>query len=256
MEIKIAQIKITPQKGKLEENHLRLMKILSDIQGMNVDVVITPECFLDGYVCTEDYVGSDNIKDYAIEPFESEYVKKISDWARNNQAWVIFGCMRKDGDRCYNTALVISKAGEIIGWYDKVHCQTHDTKYNAGNSLPVFDSDFGKFGVMICADRRWPETVRTLALKGARIIFNPTYGFWDDLNLCMMRTRSFESEVFIVFTHPNQALITNPKARVICDVSSDVQEVAITQVNLDEVESVRFGPYAHLRDRRPEVYGV
>ena len=67
----------------------------------------------------------------------------------------------------------------MVGSYDKTHCQNTDAKYLEGRSLPVFQSDFGTFGVMICADRRWPETVRTLAAKGARVIFNPTYGMHD-----------------------------------------------------------------------------
>ena len=88
---------------------------------------------------------------------------------------------------------------------------THDFKYTPGKNLHAYESDFGSFGVMICADRRWPETARTLTLQGARVIFNPTYGMHDDLNLCMMKTRSYENGIFIVFTHPGQSLITDPK---------------------------------------------
>ncbi|MBN1876360.1 MAG: hypothetical protein JXA33_19200 [Anaerolineae bacterium] len=68
----------------------------------------------------------------------------------------------------------------------------------------------GRLG-SFCADRRWPETVHTLALQGARVIFNPIYGMHNDLNRCMLRTRAYESEVCIAFTHPGQALITGPR---------------------------------------------
>ena len=118
-----------------------------------------------------------------------------------------------------------------------MHCQTHDLKYTAGGSLPVFGADFGPFGVLICADRRWPETVRTLALKGARVIFNPTYGMHDERNLHMMQTRSYESELFIAFTHPQQALLTAPTGQVICNETRD--DVSFV-VNTDR--SRRGGP--------------
>ena len=70
---------------------------------------------------------------------------------------------------------------------------------------------------MICADRRWPETVRALALQGARMIFNPTYGNYGEMNNCLMRTRSFENSVLIAFTHPSQSLITAPRGRIVED---------------------------------------
>ena len=129
----------------------------------------------------------------------------------------------------------------------------HDVKYVPGQSLPVFDSDFGPFGVMICADRRWPETVRTLALKGARVIFNPTYGFHNEMNRRMMQTRSYESEVFIAFTHPAQSLVTDPTGEIVLDETSDAVNFAIVDIDLAQVVEVRAGPSAHLRDRRPDL---
>jgi N-carbamoylputrescine amidase len=142
----------------------------------------------------------------------------------------------------------------LAGLYDKVHCQTHDQKYLPGQSLPVFQSDFGPFGVMICADRRWPETVRTLALKGARVIFNPTYGMHDERNLHMMQTRSYESEVFIAFTHPGQALVTGPKGQIVCNEVSPAKPFVLSQIDLSEVDQIRSAEHSHLQDRRPDVY--
>jgi predicted amidohydrolase len=89
-------------------------------------------------------------------------------------------------DQVFNTALIYDRCGSLVGMYDKLHLQKHDLKYTPGRYLNVYESDFGTFGVMICADRRWPETARTLTLRAARVIFNPTYGMHGDLNLCMM----------------------------------------------------------------------
>jgi len=48
-----------------------------------------------------------------------------------------------------NAAVIINRKGDFAGRYDKVHCQAHDRKYAAGTELPVFEADFGTFGVII-----------------------------------------------------------------------------------------------------------
>ncbi|MBN1445072.1 MAG: carbon-nitrogen hydrolase family protein [Candidatus Omnitrophica bacterium] len=209
--IKVVQIKILPEKGQLEDNFAKMMVSLKKLTGKDVDVVVTPEGFLDGYIATEKRINKKNIRHFAIDPLDSSYVKTISGWARKNSTWVILGCCRLTPSGVYNSALVINRRGKLEGWYDKTHCQAHDRKYIPGSRIPVFKSDFGYFGVIICADRRWPETVRSLAVQGARIIFNPTCGMHDERNLHMMQTRSYESECYIAFTHPLQSLITGPK---------------------------------------------
>lgn len=254
MTIRIAQVRVYPVKGDLEANHQALMDVLGEIAPHQPDVVITPEGFLDGYVSTEEWVTRDNILEYAIDPQASPYAQSVASWAGRNDVWVVLGCTRRAPEGAYNTALIYDRAGTLVGWYDKTHIQTHDYKYVPGQALPVFDSDFGAFGVMICADRRWPETVRTLALKGVRVIFNPTYGMHNERNLHMMQTRSYESEVFIAFTHPGQALVTGPRGEVVCNEEREDVRFVVTEVDLSEVDGVRTGPSAHLRDRRADLY--
>jgi predicted amidohydrolase len=254
MILRIAQIKVYPKKGDLEENHGRLLSVLRKVADHRPDVVITPECFLDGYVVTEEWVTANNLVEYAVVPEDSHYVADVMHWTSQAGAWFVLGCTRRAKEGAYNTALVLDRTGRLAGAYDKVHCQTHDSKFCAGSRLPVFGSDFGPFGVMICADRRWPETVRSLALGGARIIFNPTYGMCDARNLCMMQTRSYESEVWIAFTHPGQALVTGPRGEVVTDERVPDVPFVVTELDLAKVDRVRTGPSAHLRDRRPDVY--
>jgi predicted amidohydrolase len=253
--LRIAQIKAYPLKGDLRANHERLLAILHQVEEHRPDVVVTPECFLDGYVVTEDWISGDNLANYAVDPARSRYVATLSQWAAAHKAWLIFGCTRLvTGSACSNSALVLNRQGCLVGIYDKVHCQTHDRKFLPGKHLSVYESDFGRFGVMICADRRWPETVRTLALQGARIVFNPTYGMHGEKNLHLMQTRSYESELFIAFTHPAQSLITDPTGQIVQNAVSPGVDSALTDIDLGQVDRVRAGPSAHLRDRRPDVY--
>jgi len=250
--IRVAQIKVYPQKGKMEANHEKLLGILDDVEkNENVDVVVTPEGFLDGYVSTEKSVARGDMVGYAIDPLTSEYSQAISDWARRNEAWVIYGCTRKAEDGVFNTTLIYNRSGRLVGMYDKLHLQTHDYKYTPGKHLNVYESDFGLFGVMICADRRWPETTRTLTLRGARVVFNPTYGMHGELNLCMMRTRAYENGIFIVFTHPGQALITNHRGAIVCNNTDKQRTYTVTAIDLSQAPANKGG---HIVDRRPDVY--
>jgi predicted amidohydrolase len=254
MRIRVAQVKAYPTKGDLTANREQLMTILAGLADHVPDVVVTPEAFLDGYIATEAFVTRENIGQYAIDPMTSSHVAEISGWASRHNTWFILGCARVTPDGVCNSALVLNRAGHMVGTYDKIHCLSDDRKYLPGRDLPVFSSDFGPFGVIICADRRWPETVRTLALKGARVIFNPTYGFHDDKNVCMMRTRAYESEIFIVFTHPAQSLVTGPESQVVLNETSVEVSFAVSEIDLLEVDTARERSNSHLRNRRPDVY--
>ena len=69
-------------------------------------------------------------------------------------------------------------------------------------------------------------------------------------------TRTIESELFIAFTHPAQALITDPAGQIVRNKGSPEVDFVLTDVELDQVDRVRAGPSAHLRDRRPDVYAL
>jgi len=120
--IRIAQVKIYPEKGKMEVNHRSLMNVLKDIENNHkVDVAVTPEGFLDGYVSTEETVSKDDMVEYAINPLSSIYAQAVSNLAKRNKVWVIYGCTRKAASGVFNTALIYNRAGSLVGMYDKLH---------------------------------------------------------------------------------------------------------------------------------------
>jgi beta-ureidopropionase len=253
-QLSLAQIRAVPERGNCDGNFARLLALLDVASSHQPDVVITPEGFLDGYIAADPKATIDDVYNAAIDPESSVYADVLGAWAGDHRCWLVFGCTRVVGDRGANTALIFDRSGELAGVYDKTHLQAHDHKYVSGHRLPVFDSDFGPFGVLICADRRWPETVRALALQGARVVFNPTYGMMGDFNTAMMRTRAFESEIFIAFTHPRQSLVTGVRGHVHRDDVGDNDAVIITHIDLADVDHARHSPTSHLKDRRPELY--
>lgn len=88
--IRVAQIKVYPDKAKMEANHKRLTNVLRHIEESgDVDVVVTPEGFLDGYVATEKSVTKEDMVRYAIDPLTSHYARAVSNWASQNKAWFV-----------------------------------------------------------------------------------------------------------------------------------------------------------------------
>jgi predicted amidohydrolase len=252
--IRVCLLKVMPTKGDPAGNMRKLEELLRQVPPEGIDVLVTPEGYLDGYVSTEDHVDATNIAEYGVGD-DSVYLAQAAQVAEQRSSWLIFGCTHNTAEGSKNAAFVFDRQGRIAGCYYKLHCQTHDHKYVPGDTLPVFESDFGPFGVMICADRRWPETVRSLALQGARVILNPTYGMHGEHNLRLMRVRSYESEVYICFAHPQQSLITGPRGQVEAILISNQDHYLIHDLDLSVVDFVRRGPSAHLRDRRPDAYG-
>lgn len=108
--------------------------------------------------------------------------------------------------------------------------------------------------MLICADRRSLEAVRSLAVRGARVMFIPSFGTHNELNAQMMPTRSLESEVFITFAHPGQSLIAEPKGRILLDATSPMQPFAECELDLDDVDRQWSRPGSSLRLRHPDVY--
>lgn len=140
------------------------------------------------------------------------------------------------------------------GWsvwrWRKTHIQAHDQQYAPGEALPVWPTPWGPVGIMICADRRWPETARTLRLKRARLILNPTYGMHHEAKTWWMRTRSYENQCFIAFAYPSTGFVTNSHGDIM-DKRDDKPCVLRVRVNLRDAKDDN-----HLRDRRLDLYQV
>lgn len=79
-------------------------------------------------------------------------------------------------DKTFNTCLVISNHGELIGKYRKHHIPTIEAGHLTPGDFdcPVFDTEFGRIGILICSERHFPLKWMTLALKGAQVVFNPS----------------------------------------------------------------------------------
>ncbi len=260
--IRIASASVVSDKWKKETNWLRVEKMVTRavIEGGS-NVVITPEGALDGYVINE--VNSKwklekdtNLVDRFFnlgEPIDGPYIQKAAALANELNIYFVFGFLEREDKSLYNSAILIDPDGDIIGRYRKTHFAQGYTinpeSYKAGNEFPVFQTTFGKVGILICYDRQLPEPARILALKGADILFIPSYGGYSDengWNTIMLRTRARENRVPLVFCHPYQSLLIDKNGDV--KVFGTGGNISYYEINLAQDES------KVMRNRRPEIY--
>lgn len=248
--VAIAQMRGVPIKWDVHANMATFVSQATAAGAEHPDIFITPECWLDGYAAPDPASTREKLLAVA-QPLEgSPYLDQVAALAKQHQMWICFGFSSVEDGKLFNSSGLWNREGKLVGVYHKTHIQTHDVQYDLGMGLPVWDSEWGKLGMMICADRRWPETVRTLRIQGARLILNPTYGMHGEMNLKVMQVRAWENQCFIAFTHPQQSLLINPKGDAVLQVDGDTPGYSITTIDLSEARDDN-----HLRDRRPELYG-
>ena len=206
MRIKIAQLqtKVFPEKGK---NLEQLEILLNEIKEEHPDLVTV------GEMVTCPYETS-NFPVYA-EKQGGESWQAFSRLAKKHQIYLSAGSIPEADSHghVYNTAYVFDREGRQIAAHRKVHlfdidveggqCFRESDTLTAGDTCTVFDTEFGKMGICICFDCRFPELVRLMPLKGAKVIlvpaaFNMTTGpaHWE----IMFRQRAVDNQCYMIGT--------------------------------------------------------
>lgn len=176
----------------------------------------------------------------------------------------------------FNSAFVFDPDGKILAKHRKAHLFDIDVKggqsfqesetLTPGDAVTVFDTPFGRMGLCICFDARFPELFRAMVLNGADVIlvpaaFNLTTGpaHWEIL----FRERAVDNQCFVIATSPardmsasyhafGHSLIADPWGRVVSELDGKEGE-AETVLDLSEVESVRQ-QLPLLSARRTDLY--
>ncbi len=116
--------------------------------------------------------------------------------ARKHNIYLVAGLPEREGNLIYNSAVLLGPDGQLIGKYRKAALTTREAAdgYTPGTEYPVFQTRFGKLGIMICYDLFFPEVARHLTENGAEIIAVPIWG-GDEL---LARARAIDNRVFLV----------------------------------------------------------
>ena len=267
--IKIAAIQMPTVADKME--NVRTVKAyLEKIKDKKPDFVILPEMFCCPY-------QTENFPIYAEEEGGPIW-QQLSGYAKQYGIYLIGGSMpEKDAEgNVYNTSYIFDREGKQIGKHRKVHLFDIDVKggqtfkesdtLTAGDSDTVFDTEFGKIGVMLCFDIRFPELSRMMVNDGAKVIFVPaafnmTTGpaHWE----LSFRTRALDNQIYMVGCAPardvsagyiswGHSIVTDPWGRVI-DMLDEKEGILLAELDMDYEEQVRE-ELPLLKSRRKDMY--
>lgn len=137
--------------------------------------------------------------------------KFMADMARQYQVWLIGGTLPMaalEADKVLNTVMVYNPAGERVVHYDKIHLFSFtkgDESYDEartimhGNSVTTFEAPFGKVGLSVCYDLRFPELYRamgecTLIVVPAAFTYTTGKAHWETL----LRARAIENQCYVL----------------------------------------------------------
>jgi predicted amidohydrolase len=249
----------------------RIEAIVVLARAHRVRLLALPEAALGGYLADLD---GDQPPPPAFD-VDSAPIRRIGELA--GDMIVTFGFCESDGTARYNSAAAVWGGG-VLGVHRKVHQPLReDATYAAGTGFAAFDSPVGRLGMMICYDKAFPESARTLALDGAEIIVcmsawpaavtNPAPSLADDrwkrrFDLFDV-TRALENQV--VWLSANQsgefgrlrfvgsAKVVDPGGEVLAYTGVG-PGLAVADVDVTAALEVARRSMGHLRDRRPEAY--
>ena len=230
----IAGISFMPRLWKPKRNLKQLIRCMREAAGQGAQVVATPEGILDGYI-TRDLARNrirqqdEGTKGYGqrLARFKKRQLELADEIKRDCLPAVreetarlgihlfVNTLDRRAGRAVYNTTFLIDPEGQVAGTYDKVH-SSFEVVNTLGRGYPVFETPYAPIGVVICADRQFPEAPRSVALGGARVLVINSYGMWGEgANERFIRQRAYENGLFVLFSHPNESVLVCPKGRII-----------------------------------------
>jgi len=223
--VRLATIHYRPEGNQYpEENLEEFGKLIGEAASVNADIVCLPEAIT--LVGTSlDYIA-------ASEPLPGPTTNFLGDLARKYRMYIVAGILESDGGVVYNTVVLMDRKGELAGKYRKLSLPREEIEggVTPGNSSPVFDTDFGRIGMMICWDVTFPETARTLTMKGAEVIFLPIWGG----NLTLAKARAIENQVYLVSSsYDMKSAVFDLEGEIITEATED-NPVAVVEVDLNK----------------------
>jgi len=265
-EATIALGQISCRVGDKKHNIEAMKRQVKQAKKRRADLIAFPELVLTGYV----------VRDRAYELAEpvpnGPSVRQIEEIAMQEDIHIILGMIERSAKASAvlnNIALLIGPKG-YIGKYQKMYLPTHSVfeekrYFRPGYQTPVFETELGKLGMIICYDVYFPEVARLLSLKGAKLIVcisaSPSVrrGFFETLTTA----RAMENTVFVAFVNLagiedglqfwGGSRIIAPSGSVISQAKYDEDDLITAKINYSEQKRVQAW-VPTLRDLRPEIF--
>lgn len=202
---------------------------------------------------------------------QSKAIDLFKEKARQHRYYLSPNIYLEQNNKRYDTSLWINPEGKLEGLAKMVHIAQAENFYEQDYYTPsdegfkVFDTPFGKIGIVICYDRHLPESIRTSTLKGADLIIIPTANTKDEpmeMFEWEIRVQAMQNQVFIAMCNrvgkedhmdfAGESLIVGPDGNVLFK-ADDKEQLIECEIDLNEARKLRESkPY--FSTRRPECY--
>jgi predicted amidohydrolase len=238
--VNLAAVHYHPRNsGSSMENLENFSRFIEMAAEKNADIVCLPEAIT--------LAGTGKTYIEASEPVPGPSTEFLGEVARQHKLYIVAGLLERDGPAVYNTAVLIDREGELAGRYRKVALPREEIEggVTPGNSYPVFDTDFGRIGMMICWDLEFPEVARQLATQGAEVLLMPIWGG----NLTLASARSIENQIWLISSSYNMKTgIFDLEGELVAEANEE-EPVAMVQVDLNKHQYWRW--LGDLKNRIP-----
>ncbi len=187
--VRLATVHYRPSKGKTpSEKREQFAPLIAEAAQQKADLVVLPE--------TLTFYGTGRTLADCAEPVPGPSTDYFGALAKQHNLYIVAGLIERDGHLIYNVAALIGPDGQLVGKYRKVCLPRNEIEAGVqpGHDYPVFQTRFGKVGMMICYDGFFPEVARRLAANGAEVIAWPVWG----CNPLLAAARACENHVYLV----------------------------------------------------------
>ena len=257
--------------GARSDNLDRAETMVRDAAGKGAQVILLPEVFHElFFIMMLDMSVFDK-----AEPIPGPITEQMQKLAAELGVVIVAPIYESVGSSVYyNSAAVIDADGSLCGVYRKNHIPLSTKFYEKlyfkpGNlGYPVFETRFGRIGILICHDRHYPEGARALGLNGAEILLVPSATPTASLSVRVwekeLAAHAIFNEYYVAglnrvgtegdYTYYGRSVVFDPTGEIIVQ-AGEGEEVLIGECDLDVIVARRRA-WQFYRDRRPDTYGV
>jgi predicted amidohydrolase len=223
--VRLAAVNHWPRGTRAPQDNLeQFARLIAEAARQKADIVCLPE----GITA----VGTGKKYADVAEAIPGPSTAFLGEHARKHRLYVVAGLYERAGRVVYNTSVLLGRDGRLVGKYRKVCLPREeiDGGMTPGHDYPVFDTDFGRVGMMICWDVSFPEVARALAARGAEVILMPIAGG----NETLARARAIENQLYLVASgYDFKTAIYNKAGEPLAAADRD-PAVLVTEVDLND----------------------